>query len=206
MVMSIKPWITLTKMAKEDYEEINIQSLILYLTSASFLSHKGGLSAREKPPKWIQAVVSKAARRRVTCHVSSHLHWRESSGKLTQNGSLNVPVSSYHTEHCWVLTSPFSKGRSLTGSDCSTWLAGPAQKGGKQFHALSGRLRGESKKIATGTRTSLNKRFNEQNNGCARALKFFVNFSASSDVISKTSIKRICEKKKPKMFVISRDD
>ena len=139
--------------------------------------------------------MSKAARRRVTCHVSSHVHWRESSGKLTQNGSLNVPVSSYHTEHCWVLTSPFSKGRSLTGSDCSTWLAGPAQKGGKQFHALSGRLRGESKKIATGTRTLLNKRFNEQNNGCTRALKIFVNFSASSDVISKTSIKRICEKK-----------
>ena len=64
---------------------------------------------------------------------------------------------------------------------------------------------GGFKKTATGTRTSLNKRFNEQNNGCTRALKIFVNFSASSDVISKTSIKRICEKK-TKMFVISRDD
>ena len=110
MVMSIKPCITLTKMA-------NNQSLILYLTCTFFfLSHKGGLTTCENRRKWIQAVMSKATRRRVTCHVSSHVLWRESSGKLTNNGSLNVLVSSYHTEDCWALTSPFSKGRSPTGS------------------------------------------------------------------------------------------
>ena len=116
MVMSIKPWITLTKMAKRDHEEINNQIFISYLTFTSFLSHTGGLSARENRSKWIQAVVSEAARGRVTSHISSYVRWRESSGKVTQNGSLNVPVASYHTEDCWVLTSPFSKGRSPTGN------------------------------------------------------------------------------------------
>ena len=33
---------------------------------------------------------------------------------------------------------------------------------------------------ATATGTPLNKRFNEQNNGCARALEIFVNFFSSS--------------------------
>ena len=41
---------------------------------------------------------------------------------------------------------------------------------------LSRRLQngGEFEKATTATATSLNKRFNEQNNGCARALKPFV--------------------------------
>ena len=184
MVVSIKLWIALTKMAKKDYEEI--KSVILYLTCTSFLSHKGGLSAREKPPKLIQAVVSKVARRRVTCHFSSHVHWRESSGKLTQNGSLNVPVSSYHTEHCWVLTSPFSKGRSLTGNGpLGLWLlhviGWACREGRETVPCPLWQTLGGLKKTATGTRTSLNKRFSEQNNGCASALKIFVNFSASSE-------------------------
>ena len=130
--------------------------------------------------------MSKAARRRVTCHVSSHVHWRESSGKLTQNGSLNVPVSSYHTEHCWVLTSPFSKGRSLTGNGPSRlWLlhviGWACTEWRETVPCPLWQTLGGLKKTATGTRTSLNKRFNDQNNGCARALKIFVNFSASSE-------------------------
>ena len=40
-------------------------------------------------------------------------------------------------------------------------------------------LNKEFKKITTATGTSLNKSFNEQNNGCARALYIFVNFFAS---------------------------
>ena len=40
-------------------------------------------------------------------------------------------------------------------------------------------LNREFKKITTSTGTSLNKSFNEQNNGCARALYIFVNFFAS---------------------------
>ena len=35
-------------------------------------------------------------------------------------------------------------------------------------------------RTATATGTPLNKRFNEQNNGCVRALQIFVNFFASS--------------------------
>ena len=141
MVMSIKPWITLTKMAKKDQEEINNQSLILNLTCTFFYPIKVDLvlvknARNEFKTLWPRRLVE--GWHVIFLHVKKRIVWKGDSKWLFK------PFSAYHTEDCWVVTSPFSKGRSLTGtcpwgSDCSTWSAGPAQKGGKQFHALSDR-------------------------------------------------------------------
>ena len=173
MVMSIKPWITLTKMAKKDQEEINNQSLILNLTCTFFYPIKVDLvlvkNARNDSRLCDRGGSWKGDMSYFFMCPLKRIVWKGDSKWLFK------PFSAYHTEDCWVVTSPFSKGRSLTGNvPLRLWLlhmiGWACTEGRETVPCPLWQTLGGFKKTTTGTGTSLNERFNEQNNGCARAL------------------------------------